>query len=96
VPKMVKLTAEKKMIEKKRKIKGQKDKDTSSDLIRGIRNQVGEGSDSFADAYEEFLENLPEELKELKNQRPYKQFSKVDKTYTAFSKELGKLIDILQ
>jgi len=94
---MFKITAvEKKMIEKKRKIKGQKDKDTSSDLIRGIRSQVGEGSDSFADAYEEFLENLSEELKELKNQRPYKQFSKVDKAFTVFFKELGKLIDILQ
>ena len=94
---MFKITAaEKKMIEKKREIKGQKDKDTSSDLIGDLRDQVEEGVVFLREMYEDKLEDLSIEFEELKNQKPYKQFIKVDKAYTVFSKELEKLIKTLQ
>lgn len=88
---MFKITAaEKKLVIKKRKIQAQED-DTGSELISELRDQAEEGAAVIREDYEDRLGSLGDDLKELKNQKPYKQFVKTEKAYTVFLRELAKL-----
>ena len=82
--------AEKKMVIKRRKIRAQDD-DSGLELIDEFRGEVESGAADMRSAWADRLEFLGEDLKQLKNQKPYKQFAKVEKTYTVFLRELEKL-----